>query len=101
MLRFRDLIFMDGSLGSENVHLCFYFADFIFMVCQSTANKAKFSGYTVDIVLLTSVLSVLEAELPAWPSCSDVSTWSSPEGCPIIMQDAKNIRQVQEYYCHK
>ena len=68
---------------------------------SQTANKAKFSGYTVDIVLLTSVLSVLEAELPAWPSCSDVSTWSSPEGCPIIMQDAKNIRQVQEYYCHK
>ena len=30
-----------ACVGSENVHSGFYFADLIFMVCQSTAKTAK------------------------------------------------------------
>ena len=44
MQRFRDLIFADGRSEynySENVRLGFYFADLIFVVCQSTAKTAK------------------------------------------------------------
>ena len=47
MQRFRDVIFVDGRseyiiiLYSKNVRLGFYFADFIFVVCQSTAKTAK------------------------------------------------------------
>ena len=45
MQRFRDLIFEDGrseyNIASIYVRLGFYFADFIFVVCQSTAKTAK------------------------------------------------------------
>ena len=45
MQRFCDLIFE----SSENVRLGLYFADLIFMVCQSTAKigSLEISGYTV------------------------------------------------------
>ena len=39
MHRFRDVIFVDGR--SENVRLGVYFADLIFVVCQSTAKTTK------------------------------------------------------------
>ena len=53
MQNFRNLIFADGRFGySENVHLGFYFADLIIVVCKSTAktmklDHSKISGYTV------------------------------------------------------
>ena len=43
MQRFRDSRM--GDLGSENV--AFYFADLIFVVCQSTVKTTKISGYMV------------------------------------------------------
>ena len=41
MQRFRDLISRMGDPSSENVRLGFYFADLIFVVCQTTAKTAK------------------------------------------------------------
>ena len=41
MQRFRDLISWMDIPGSENVRLGFYFADLIFVICQSTAKPKK------------------------------------------------------------
>ena len=50
-----------GYPSSENVRLGFYFADLIFVVCQSTAKTAKIgsleiSGYTAVHVIYSIVI---------------------------------------------
>ena len=96
MQRYRNLIFAVDIPGSENICLCFYFADLIFVVCWSTAKTAKITTFENFRLLWYGICTLTLVHMQMFSSVYGCGTATADKWYKLGLRSIDDVRQSQK-----